>query len=1037
MAVQRMPREAFCLMAAAVFMAGAQTIVGEMILLRLATRYTGSAADGTTVALSLYLLGLLAGSALVLKLNQPESNPKLNSDPACSSHIRPSFRSYISSVKNSLPQALLPTTALIALAVTGPILANLSRQKALPPMLLPAIVFLPALLAGAVFPIIMMLSSRFYFGGRSDFDPDGAVINTNRTNMLLYLLSNLGSAAGAIGSALWFLPAFGIAHTLAYSSLIWLTILLLLSPFIAAPLVAKRVKAKPLNTDQVKVKVKEEKEEEGEFIDAQAAVVSVNRPFTYTCVMAAALVGLLFECLAIRLLSLVCGASFITTTCAITATLLAIAIGARLALLIPGGKNMRLTMAMAISLAALGLALSLLLLPHLVNIFQALRQLAGHTSAQASLHARSLAYLYPRLLLALTLCLPGATGLSLLFPLAARGASRPDDILRLYIAGGIGTALAPALYYLAMGRLILPHVESTMELLLRLTIIALVALTIVGLGRQWRKRNSTSADFFALKIFTLLNTATTAAILFFLPPLDVSKIDLGLSFVPSNLSLKEIVADARSTQRLFYREGRTATISVLANATGNAVILRSDGKVEGTIPDRFREAAPNSDLSTQLLLALLPALWRNQDAHSYFLIGYGTGTTMATLASLNADGKARIETKEIEPAVLDAARYFERNAKILAASQKFASATTGDARQALTDQPQSYDAIISQPAEPWVQGSTNLYSSEFYTLVKKRLNQSGSFCQWLQLYGLDEKTLHAALKTFQAVFPDCLVFHQPGAGEILLLGFNGPAPSKDTAAIRTSFLRKDWRELFALAGIDSFSDLQNDIILESSDLAKLLKDADASSNVRLVTDDNLALELALMPEIESAGEHIEANLHVLQNFSRTSVNPDQIAANFQKKSAVTDPASVSDLNARALKILAKANGQEPRGEAQALIDESLRLNPNRSDTHMLRALLLLQEGKAPQALKEADIAHRLNLADSRPFIIAAAALYLAGDKEEALTKINKARQIVPHGVLLKEVEWMEDHLAGPLPTLESKTYADTLASRLTRLLEEF
>jgi spermidine synthase len=1019
MAVQRMPREAFCLMAAAVFMSGAQTIVWEMILLRLAARHTGSAADGTTLALSLYLLGLLAGSALVLKLNQSTANP------ACSSHIRPS-------VKVGL---------LLSLAATGPILAYVSKQTTLPlsSILLPIIVFVPALLAGSVFPLIMMLCSRFYFGKRSDFDLNSAVINTNRTNMLLYLLSNLGSAAGAIGSAVWLLPALGIADTFLYSGLVWLAIMLLLSPFIVVTFASKPSSPAAKNIDKREEAEEEDDDddEEVQFIDAEEAVVSVNRPFTYACVLASSLTGLLFECLAIRLLSLICGASFVTTACTITATLLAIALGARLALLISPGKNTRLTMAAALSLAALGLALSLLLLPHLDNVFQALRQLAGQTPELASVHSKFLAYLYPRLFLALTFCLPGATGLALLFPLAAKGASRPGDILRLYIAGGIGTAMAPAIYYLAMGRLSLPHIASTMELLLRLSIIALVVISMVGLGRQWRKRNSTSSDYFLPKIFTLLNTATTSAILFLLPPLDVSKVDIGLSFVPSNLSLEAINADARSTPRLFYKEGRTATVSVLANPANNTVILRSDGKVEGTIPDNFSEAAPNSDLSTQSLLALLPALWRTTPAHSYFLIGFGTGTTMATLASLHADGTARIDAREIEPAVLDAAQYFVRNARILTAAQNFAHATTGDARKTLQDQSLSYDVIVSQPAEPWVQGSTNLYSTEFYRLVKRRLNQQGSFCQWLQLYGLDEKALISALKTFQAVFPDCLLFHQRGAGEILLVGFNGPAPGRESAAIRTNFSRKEMRELLALAGIDSFADLQNDIILESADLAALLKDGENGADGRLVTDDNMALELALVPEIESAGEHIKLNLHLLQKFSPTERMPNQNKNIFQEKFAGNDFACVSELNARALKILSASNAQESPVEAENLIGESLRLDPNRSYTHMLRALLLLKEAKAQQALRETDIAHRLNLGDSRPFIIASAAFYLAGDKEEALAKINKARQIAPHGVLLKEVERMEDHLAGPLPTLESKTYAGTLVSRLTRLLEEF
>src|SRR6202021_560704 len=168
--------------------------------------------------------------------------------------------------------------------------------------------------------------------------------------------------------------------------------------------------------------------------------------FAYMCVFFAALGGLVFECLAIRMLALLCGASFITTACAVAAILLAIALGTRISLFLPTNKNTRLTLALALSLAAAAMALTVILLPHLNNVFQAIRHLTFAEFSQPDKHARWIAYLYPRLILSLIFCLPGATGLSLIFPVAAKSASRPLDMLRLYIAGGLGTALAPLIF---------------------------------------------------------------------------------------------------------------------------------------------------------------------------------------------------------------------------------------------------------------------------------------------------------------------------------------------------------------------------------------------------------------------------------------------------------------------------------------------------------------------------------------------------------------------------------------------------------------
>ncbi|MBS2005906.1 MAG: fused MFS/spermidine synthase [Cyanobacteria bacterium SZAS TMP-1] len=845
MAAVRVAKQSFTLMVAASLVSGTLAIALEMILMRLATRYMGSASDGTTAALTLYLLGLLAGAALVLKLN--ESGPG---------------RGYT---------RYLPLLALLAVAAVS---AGLGFLSTLPTPALPLVniynglplsglvIFIPALLVGTIFPVLLTLCARFYFGSEESYRQSSEAGMAGGTSpgqvLLLYLVSNLGSALGAVASAVWLMPRLGISNALYFTCAGWLAVLLLLTPLL--------LQLKP-QADQAPLAVPNPNKatdlDQATDVELAEAIVSTSRPYTYAGVFIASLAALLFECLSIRLLALICGASFVTTTSAITATLLGIALGTRFSLLFPSSKNTRLVITAALAISALGLASTIVMVPHLANVFQALRQLTYEGAAEADRHARWLAYLYPRLITALVFCVPAATALSFVFPLAARGASRSADMLKLYIAGGAGSALAPILLVTLLSNSQLLATTSVLEFSLRILTVLLAALSVIGLAGCLRGKKATEA----ILTKAICAGAITLALLVVLGlrPVTAGKLDLGLSFVSPKATIKSIVADDQLSRRIFYREGRSATVSVLVNDSTNTMVLRSDGKVEGTTPLDYDKPAPATDLPTQELLALLPIVWRDAATDgpptNCFIIGYGTGTTAATI--LSAAPSIKLQVAEIEPALLEGAANFRRNAAIVPRQ----AVTTGDARHILAQSKEQFDLIISQPAEPWVQGSTNLYSQEFYQLVKSRLRKNGSYCQWLQLYGMDRQGLVSALKTIQLVFPDCLIYHPRGAGEILVLAFERDGTSALDAATR----QKNMDETKTISilkelGLGDPGEVDKRVLLRGDRLRQALKKwQEIEPGAGLISDDNMALEQDTLPEIESAEKSIRTNLELLQN----------------------------------------------------------------------------------------------------------------------------------------------------------------------------
>jgi hypothetical protein len=82
------------------------------------------------------------------------------------------------------------------------------------------------------------------------------------------------------------------------------------------------------------------------------------------------------------------------------------------------------------------------------------------------------------------------------------------------------------------------------------------------------------------------------------------------------------------------------------------------------------------------------------------------------------------------------------------------------------------DIIVSQPSHSWLSGAANLFTKEFFTIVRKNLSEKGVFAQWLNLYNMDVEVLESLLKTFFTVFPHGAVFTEGQDDELVLLGSN-------------------------------------------------------------------------------------------------------------------------------------------------------------------------------------------------------------------------------------------------------------------------
>jgi len=139
----------------------------------------------------------------------------------------------------------------------------------------------------------------------------------------------------------------------------------------------------------------------------------------------------------------------------------------------------------------------------------------------------------------------------------------------------------------------------------------------------------------------------------------------------------------------------------------------------------------------------------------------------------------RVTIAEIEPLVpTTVSRYFSAHNFDVANNPKV-QIKIDDARHYLLTTNEKFDAITSDPLDPWVKGAAMLYSREFFDLVKRRLNPGGVVTLFVQLYSSNEEAVKSEIATFFETFPRGIVFGNTynGAGyDLVLLGQADPAP---------------------------------------------------------------------------------------------------------------------------------------------------------------------------------------------------------------------------------------------------------------------
>ena len=222
--------------------------------------------------------------------------------------------------------------------------------------------------------------------------------------------------------------------------------------------------------------------------------------------------------------------------------------------------------------------------------------------------------------------------------------------------------------------------------------------------------------------------------------------------------------DPRVATVKFYRDGKTASISVTENTETKRRAIRTNGKTDAAVRTQASESA-GPDESTMLLAAAIP-LAVKPDAQLVANIGFGSGFTTHSL--LGSPRVKEVDSIEIERMMIEGARLFYPQNK-RAYDDPRSHLHVDDAKTFFAARNKRYDIIVSEPSNPWVSGVSTLFSHEFYGQIRRHLKDDGVLVQWIQAYDISPDLLGTVFKALGSQFGDYVVYRVGGLGYDLLI----------------------------------------------------------------------------------------------------------------------------------------------------------------------------------------------------------------------------------------------------------------------------
>ncbi|HWV93077.1 MAG TPA: fused MFS/spermidine synthase [Vicinamibacterales bacterium] len=419
------------------------------------------------------------------------------------------------------------------------------------------------------------------------------------------------------------------------------------------------------------------------------------------------------------------------------------------------------------------------------------------------------------LMRAIWVMLPGAMLWGASFPLALAGVAAPgQDSARVvggvYAANTVG-AIAGALIT-SLGMVGTVGSQITQQALIGVAAMSGLLMLMPTTGEKRGALTSTPVVVIGIALIAGLLARTV-------PPLPGILVAYG-RYAATWVGQNEI---------LYVGEGVTASVAVSRTPSG-VLNYHNAGKVQAS--------SEPQDMRLQRMLGHITTLVPKTPT-KVLVIGCGAGVTAG---AVSIDPMVKDQTiAEIEPLVprVVSTHFAEHNFNVVANPK--VKVHLDDARHYLLTTNEKFDAITSDPLDPWVKGAATLYTREFFQVVKSHLNPGGVVTLFVQLYESTDSAVKSEIATFLEAFPngavfantvngqgyDLVLFGQVEAGKINVDTVQARLDDPANAAVAQSL-----REIGIFSAIDLFGTYAG----RQSDMKNWLSDAIIN------TDRNLKLQ---------------------------------------------------------------------------------------------------------------------------------------------------------------------------------------------------
>ncbi len=337
---------------------------------------------------------------------------------------------------------------------------------------------------------------------------------------------------------------------------------------------------------------------------------------------------------------------------------------------------------------------------------------------------------------------------------------------------------------------------------------------------------------------TTLRGALTIAMVFVfsatalnLPPWERMVMTTGLYVNPLEKKEVESLQEGTAKDRLvYYKEGVNAVITVRERSEDGHTIrtYQANGKQEAAVVD-------GKGANAWATLGHVPMMLKSGKTENALLVGLGAGIT---LGAMEYYPFRSVDVVEIEPSVIGAARFFSRSNNN-ALDDPRVRMHIADGRSFLFSTKKKYDVIISAVSDPWITGVANLFTFEYFSALRDKLNDNGVVAVWFNNYRTTPEEMKIGLNTFAAVFPQVSIwFHYTDVFDLVVVGTKGAQPL-DIAELRARLAAPSIREGLSSIGVQSPVDFFDLFLMGNNDLRRY------TGRTPLNTDERPLIEFTL------------------------------------------------------------------------------------------------------------------------------------------------------------------------------------------------